>query len=474
MLNYKAYNNMEKIFRNLMMLLCALTALVSCDESGDKIYLDGFKASDLMASASDVVLSVDNTKDIVLSMAWQNPTLLSSDETKPAGNGVLKTYLQASTSESFATVKEYSVTDLSKAFTGADLNTLAKDLGTTPGQSTPLYFRIKSQMGNNLDAAYSNVCQVNVTPYIIHMDKMTILNENKDKVLTYFYSPNEDGIYTGYMNASSWFHFWGKENDGTVWGNVGQDGHVYEMDNTESAWNFWFPGQTGIYYTVVDTKAKEIKPTYIKAMQLNGEEMAYDAPNYAWTKVITTTADNTPISIVATGAEYSKATATDDAAAVVKTMNYTLADGKMTDSENAGNVNIAKAGTYTITVKVGEHSQLEYTIVEGDQTSPEPEASNTLCMFSKDGNTLFAVMNKVSDGVYTCKYKPTAWEGFMFIYVGANKDDKQTWYGCEPSDDKMFNLSTADDKWNPWFKDDVTGGEVTVTADLNTMTWNYK
>lgn len=117
---------MKKIFRNLMMLLCALTAMVSCDESGDKIYLDGFKSSDLMASASDVVLSVDNTKDIVLSMAWKNPTLLSSDETKPAGNGVLKTYLQASPSESFATVKEYSVTDLSKAFTGADLNTLPR------------------------------------------------------------------------------------------------------------------------------------------------------------------------------------------------------------------------------------------------------------------------------------------------------------------------------------------------------------
>ena len=73
---------MKKIFRNLMMLLCALPALVSCDESGDKIYLDGFKASDLMASASDVKLSVDNSKDVVLSLAWQNPTLLSSDETK--------------------------------------------------------------------------------------------------------------------------------------------------------------------------------------------------------------------------------------------------------------------------------------------------------------------------------------------------------------------------------------------------------
>ena len=465
---------MKKIFRNLMMLLCALTALVSCDESGDKIYLDGFKASDLMASASDVKLSVDNSKDVVLSLAWQNPTLLSSDETKPAGSGVLKTYLQVSASENFTSEKEYTVTDLSKAFTGADLNAAAKDLGLTPDVSSPLYFRIKSLMGSNLDAAYSNVCQVKVTPYLIDMSYINILKEKTDvdHPLTYLYSPNEDGIYAGYMNASSWLNFWGKENDGTVWGNVGQDGHVYEIDNTESAWNFWFPGQTGIYYTVVDTKAKEFKPTYIKAMQLNGEDMTYDAPNYAWTKVITTTADNTPVSIVATGAQYSKATGTDDAAAVVKTMNYTLADGKMTDSETAGSVNIATAGTYTITVKVGEHSQLEYTIVEGDQTTPEPEASNTLCMFSKDGNTLLAVMSKVSDGVYTCKYKPTAWENFRFIFVGENKDDKQTWYGSVP--DNLFNLSTAGDCWDIWFKDDVTGGEVTITADLNTMTWKYE
>lgn len=462
---------MKKIFRNLMMLLCALTALVSCDESGDKIYLDGFKASDLMASASDVVLSVDKSKDVVLSLAWQNPTLLSSDETKPAGSGVLKTYLQVSASENFTSEKEYTVTDLSKAFTGADLNAAAKDLGLTPDVSSPLYFRIRSQMGANLDAAYSNVCQVKVTPYLIDMSYINILNENKDQ-LTKLYSPNSDGVYSGYMNASSWFHIWGKENDGTIWGNVGQDNHVYEMDNTESAWNIWFPGQTGIYYTVLDTKAKEFKPTYIKAMQLNGEDMTYDAPNYAWIKVITTSADNTPISIVATGAEYSKATGTDDAAAVVKTMNYTLADGKMTDSENAGSVNIAKAGTYTVTVKVGENSALTYSIESGNQTAPEPEASNTLCMFSKDGNTLLAVMSKMSDGVYTCKYKPTAWENFRFIYVGENKDNKQTWYGSEPSD--LFKLSTASDCWDIWFKDDVTGGEVTITADLNTMTWKYE
>lgn len=469
---------MKKIFRNLMMLLCALTALVSCDESGDKIYLDGFNASDLMASASDVKLSVDKSKDVVLSLAWQNPTLLSSDETKPAGSGVLKTYLQASASEDFASVKEYTVTDLSKAFTGADLNAAAKDLGLSPDVSSPLYFRIKSQMGSNLDAAYSNVCQVKVTPYLIDMSYINILNEKKDQVLTKLYSPNSDGVYSGYMNASSWFHIWGKENDGTIWGNVGQDGHVYEMDNAESAWNFWFPGQTGIYYTVLDTKAKEFKPTYIKSMQLNGENMDYDAPNYAWIKVITTTADNTPVSIVATGAEYSKATGTDDAAAVVKTMNYTLADGKMTDSENAGSVNIAKAGIYTVTVKVGEHSQLEYTIVAGDQTTPKPTISNTIGMFSKDGSTLYATFTKVSEGVYTCIYDLSNLYDMRFYFIGDDIDDKRVCYGSVPN--SQFSLYKEEDDsnrqgWDIWFNDDAKSMEsATITVDLNTMTWKYE
>lgn len=461
---------MKKIFGNLMMLLCALTALVSCDESGDKIYLDGFKASNLMASASDVKLSVDNSKDIVLSMAWQNPTLLSSDDTKPAGNGTLLTYLQASASEDFETVKEYTVSNLSKAFVGTDLNAVAKDLGLTPGESAPLYFRIKSQMGANMDAAYSNVCQVNVTPYLIDMSYINILDKDKDNVLTHLYSPASDGIYTGYMNASAWFNFYGKENDGTVWGNSATDG-TFAIDNTESAWNFWFPGVAGIYYTVIDTKAKEWKATLLKTVKLNGEDMTYDAPNYAWVKVVTTTADNTPVTIAATGAEYSKATDTNDDNAVVKTLNYTLADGKMTDSDAAGSVNISKAGTYTITVKVGEKSELTYSIESGDNSTPEPEANNTLCMFTKDGSSLLAVMTKVSDGVYTCKYKPSAWENFRFIFVGDGKDDKQTWYGA---DGEQFKLTSDGTAWDIWFGEENGETEFTVTADLNTMTWKYE
>ena len=461
---------MKKIISKFMMLLCAATALVGCDESGDKIYLDGFKASELMASASDVSLSVDKSKSIVLSMAWNNPTLLSSDETMPAGNGTLATTLQASASTDFATVKEYSVTTLSKAFTGADLNALAKELGLTPDVSAPVYFRIKSQMGANLDAAFSNVCQVNVTPYLIDMSYINILNSNKDAVLTYLYSPEKNGFYTGYINVSSWLNFYARENDGTMWGNSATDG-TYAIDNSESAWNLWFPEPAGIYYTVLDTQAKEMHATLIKTMQLNGAAMTYDRVNYAWVGVVTTTANNAAVSISGTGAEYNKSTG-DKGEPVAKPLNYSFADGVMTAADQAGSLTIATAGTYTVTVKVGADSQLTYTIVAGDQTSPEPVAKNTLCMFTTDGGSLLAIMTRVSDGVYTCKYKPSAWENFRFIYVGESKDDQQTNYGSDPSD--LFKLSTADGNWNIWFKDDVNGNEVTVTADLNAMTWKYE
>lgn len=302
------------------------------------------------------------------------------------------------------------------------------------------------------------------------MSYINILNSNKDAVLTYLYSPEKNGVYTGYMNVSSWLNFYARENDGTMWGNSATDG-TYAIDNSESAWNLWFPEPAGIYYTVLDTQTKEMHATLIKTMQLNGAAMTYDRVNYAWVGVVTTTANNAAVSFSATGAEYNKSTG-DKGEPVAKTLNYSFADGVMTAADQAGSLTIATAGTYTVTVKVGADSQLTYTIVAGDQTSPEPVAKNTLCMFTPDGGSLLAIMTRVSDGVYTCKYKPSAWENFRFIYVGESKDDQQANYGSDPSD--LFKLSTADGNWNIWFKDDVNGNEVTVTADLNAMTWKYE
>ena len=71
----------------------------------------------------------------------------------------------------------------------------------------------------------------------------------------------------------------------------------------------------------------------------------------------------------------------------------------------------------------------------------------------------------------SCKYKPTSWENFYFIYVGENKDDKKTWYGA---DGEQFKLTSGDGAWKIWFGDENGETEFTVTADLNTMTWKYE
>lgn len=181
--------------------------------------MSGFGSSDLIATTDNVVLSIANSKQVVLSLAWQNPALLSSDSTKTVADGVLKTYLQVSPTSDFSgTVNESTVTNLSKAYNGADLNNLAKGLGLNSGVSTPVYFRIKSTEGNNMDPAYSNVCEVDITPFTIYMNSLSVLNSAKTDTLGTIYSDTENGIYTGYMAATSWLNCWFAENDGTVWG----------------------------------------------------------------------------------------------------------------------------------------------------------------------------------------------------------------------------------------------------------------
>lgn len=133
-------------------------------------------------------------------------------------------------------------------------------------------------------------------------------------------------------------------------------------------------------------------------------------------------------------------------------------------------------------MKVGENGELAYSIVAGDQTSPEPEIHNTIGMFSNDGSTLYAIFEKVSDNVYSCTYDLKNKWNMRFYYVGDGVADKQVCYGAAPTSDGQFTLyketTTEKDKfqgWDIWLNDDVDGKEkVTITIDLNTMTWKYE
>ena len=60
---------MKIIFRNIILAVSIVVGLVACDKEGDNVYLRGFGPSELIATATDVVITGSNNKSVVLSLA---------------------------------------------------------------------------------------------------------------------------------------------------------------------------------------------------------------------------------------------------------------------------------------------------------------------------------------------------------------------------------------------------------------------
>jgi hypothetical protein len=446
---------MKKILYYIMLLLTTVTMLSSCNKDGDLIYLNGFGGSGLTATTNDVVLSIANSKKLVLSMEWNNPTLLSSDSSKTAPDGVLKTYLQISANEDFSgKVNESTVISPSKAYIGDDLNSIAKGLGLSADVSAPLYFRIKSVEGNNMEPAYSNVEKVNVTPFTIHMNFVSVLSKEKTDTVARLYSDSENGVYTGYMKAAGWYNCWFVENDGTTWGNYNVSGHEFELSKASDAWNCWFADGSGDWFVTVDTKNEVWSAANITNVTINNSNFTYDSKKGVWTAQITTTADNTQIGGTATGNEYNSTTRTSSS--VAKTFN--LPD-----------TTIAKAGVYTVNMYINSHAQYSYEIISGTVTPDNPTVKfpSELAMYSKDGSTKLATLAKTGTGTYAGTYAAQQWENFQIV-----DEENKVWYGSDPTN--QYTLDSADGKYAIWFNADFTNGTtLNVTVDLNTMKWSY-
>ena len=273
---------MNKIFNQIFLYLCVALFFASCNNDGDTIYVDGMAPSELISTTSEVKLDISQRAKVVMQLAWKNPTLLSSDENNPVPSNLLKTYVEASASEDFSGATSTAVTSLSKAYSGTELNTLAKALGLQVNVAGQLYFRIKSMEGDNMEPHYSNVCRVSVTPYFVDMTKLAVLASNKTDTIAYLHSPEADGVYTGYMNATAWLNCWFYEYSGDTWGNYAVDGHAFEISNASDAWNCWFADGSGAWFVKVDTKDMEWTATLLSQIRANGNDMTYYSKRQQW------------------------------------------------------------------------------------------------------------------------------------------------------------------------------------------------
>lgn len=360
----------------MLVALC----VAACQKDEDKLYVSSIKGETVTATADNIVLSKDNKNDEVLTLSWTKEQLTTSNpDLKPTDLMIQK--LQVSTQDDFSSsMLETVMTTLTKTYTGADLNNLAKNIGAIPDVENSLYFRLASQTGQNMSPVYSNVVTVKVTPFTVDMGTGFILDKNMEDTGLTLASPQWDGIYSGFVGATSWMNFYLREGDDTTWGNDGVSGTAFVMSSSEDAdarWSLWYPGLGGCYYTVVNTPAAEWTALYIPALTVSGDltgEMTFDRPTVKWNFIFSAEkAGEYTIRISGTGKQYNQTTGTDDASAIDTPVAFGQTGNGLSFSQGTSAtatdivVAVPAAGEYTLALNLADPEVWTAEVVAGGE-----------------------------------------------------------------------------------------------------------
>mgnify|MGYP001314984892 CR=1 FL=1 len=417
--------------------LCLLAVLQSCEEDGLHVRLSGLDSSELMASETAVVLTKEEAAISVLALTWSMSALNISEADMKIPGSVPALTMEVSASADFTTFTEITPQGTTYTFMGGALNTLAKNLGLEPDVSQPLYIRIRSSYGDNTKPYYSNVTVVNVTTYTIDMSVGFILDADHEDTGFTLWSPSSNGLYAGFTGVTAWYNWYLLEGDGTVWGNLGEDGNEFVTSKDQAThWNFWYPGVGGCYYTTLNTGTREWTATNIPSLTVSGDidaVMTFDRTAVKWYVSFTTTADNATIRVTCDDAKlYNISTGTADASAIARSLGFIAhSDSTLTidwNSASAGNITIPEAGDYTMTFFLSDPKGWTFRVKEGITVIEEPISEflflpgiddgisgswtfdNYLRLVSEDDSTFAGVVNINSLWGYQMTLTSGDWE----------------------------------------------------------------
>lgn len=374
----KIYNIFETI------LLCATLSLglASCDSDLDTVYALPSDDMSLGGASGEIILTPDNPMALAMTVYWSGDGKISLSDThlQAPVNAAVET-IQLSKDESFSTTMDVTVDKgvRSRQFLSEELNSLLGRMGFEADVKSPLYIRIKSVLAANMSATYTNTLKVIVQPYRLRLILATMLDRDRNETSTTLASPEENGVYTGFMGVNGWTNWWLREANNMVWGNTGEDGKTFYASSDDNHWNFWFPDPAGCYFTTVNTNEGWWSALHIDNLTVAGDingEMTYNMKSNRWTLPVNLpSASTVTITVSGKGGLYNRET-TDMGPAIEQSVAFGGTAGNLTFGQTASGITVSMpAGETTLVLDLS--NPLAWTIAAGE-AAPEPEAEQRL------------------------------------------------------------------------------------------------
>ena len=454
-----------KTIKNILLIAAVALVAASCDKDGDMLTAVNSGDVALSGNGGDIVLNYNQTDALALTVYWSdNGEISLSDPQVAAPQNATVNTVQFSSTEDFATVaeEEADAGEYSLQFTHYELNSILVRLGYTPDVKAPLYIRVESLLGENVNPSYSNTLTVNVTPYAVDTSIAYVIDKaTMSETGATLYSANDDGVYAGFLGCASWFNWYLREGDGTLWGNDAGGTPFQISVNTEAgAWNMWFPGATGCYYTIVNTPGLVWSALLLSEVNVTGDvtgAMTYNMETNSWTYSYNAAAAGTiDIQISGTGEQYD--ISTTDKASTPATFAFSQDGDALRFGDAAGNISleVPAAGDVTITLNLADPSHLTCSVEAGGTVAPGPG--------DEFGDYIYLV--GIDDG-------PNPDAGWNFNNYLRRYDAESNLYGgaCYVNSAWGYQICLADGQWTPAYTTDggtAESGSLVLMDDVHT------
>ena len=373
---------LKNILRTALLSGVLAVSFASCDSDIDPVYVLPSDEVSLGGASGDIILTPNNPQALAMTIYWSGDGQIAlSDTLLQAPINAADETIQLSRDEQFSNTIDLSVEKgvRSRQFLCEELNSLLGRLGYAADEKSPLYIRIRSVLAANVVPSYSSVIKVMVQSYRIHLILGTVLDKDWNETSMKLASPEENGIYQGFMGVNGWTNWWFREANNVVWGNLGEAGKTFYASSADDHWNFWFPDPAGCYYTTLNTQEGWWSGLHIDNLNVGGDlngEMTYNMKANQWIMPVNLpSASTVTITVTGKGSLYNKET-TDMGPAVAQNVAFGGNSENLSFGETGSTITVSlPAGETNLVLDLSDPMALK---IGAGEAAPEPEAEPRL------------------------------------------------------------------------------------------------